>query len=75
MVVLAEVKYESRADEGANAIMFFLFARFDFPEPIILCRRAIHPCELKRVEEDSLFVLAEAVVSATSSGGIGSLGG
>ena len=60
---------------GADAIMFFFFARFDFPEPIILCCQAIHPCEPKRVEEDGLVVLAEAVVSAAGSGGIGPLGG
>ena len=60
---------------GADAIIFFFFARFDFPEPIILCCRAIHQCEPKRVEEDGLFVLAEDVVPAVSSGGIGLLGG
>ena len=57
---------------GANAILVFVFTHFDFPnQKFYAAKRYIHVTE--EGEEDSLFVLAEAVIPDASAGGIGPL--
>ena len=57
---------------GSNAILVFFFTHFDFPDQkFYAARRYIHVT--KEGEEDSLFVLAEAVIPAASAGSIGPL--
>ena len=57
---------------GANAILVFVFTHFDFPdEQFYPAKRYIHVTQ--EDEEDSLFVLAEAVIPAVSAGVIGTL--
>ena len=57
---------------GANAILVFVFTHFDFPyQQFYVAKRYIHVTE--EGEEDSLFVLAEAVIPTISSGAIGPL--
>ena len=57
---------------GANAIMVFVFTHSDFPDQkLYTAKLYIHVTE--EGEENSLFVLAEAVVPAVSDGGIGPL--
>ena len=56
----------------ANAILIFVFTHSDFPDQqFYAAKRYIHV--IKEGEEDSLFVLAEAVVHAASAGGIGTV--
>ena len=57
---------------GANTIMVFVFTHFDFPdEQFYAAKRYIHVTQ--EVEEDSLSVLAEAVIPIVSAGAIGPL--
>ena len=57
---------------GADAILFFVFTHFDFPDKkFYAAKRYIH--RNQEGEEDSLFVLAEAVIPAVSAGSIGPL--
>ena len=57
---------------GANAILVFVFTHFDFPdEQFYAAKRYIHVTQ--EGEEDSLFVLVEAVIPAVSAGAIGPL--
>ena len=52
--------------------MVFVFTHFDFPdEQLYAAKRYIHV--IQEGEEDSLFVLAEAVIPAVSAGTIGPL--
>ena len=70
-VVLVEVdaKFVRR---GPNAIMVFVFTHFKFTDQqFYAAKQYIHATE--EGEEDSLFVLAEAVIPAFSAGGIGPL--
>ena len=58
--------------QGADAILFFVFTHFDFPEEqLYAAKRYIHLTQ--EGEEDSLFVLAEDVIPAVSAGAIGPL--
>ena len=54
---------------GANAILFFVFTHFDFPDKQSYASK-IYIHLTQEVEEDSLFVLAEAVIPAVSAGAI-----
>ena len=57
---------------GADTIMFFVFTHFDFPdEQFYAAKIYIHVTQ--ECEDDSLFVLSEAVTPAVSSGAIGPL--
>ena len=57
---------------GAGAILVFVFAHFDFPDKqFYSAKRYIHVTQ--EGEEDSLFVLVEAVIIAVSAGAIGPL--
>ena len=67
-VVLVEVDAKV-VRQGANAILFFVFTHSDFTDQkIYAAKRYIHVAE--EGEEDSLFVLAEAVFPAVRAGGI-----
>ena len=70
-VVLVEV-YVKVVRRDANTIMVFVFTNSDFPDQkFYAAKQYIHVTE--EGEEDSRFVLAEAVVPAASDGGIGPL--
>ena len=70
-VILVEVDAKV-VRRGANAILVFVFTHFDFPdEQFYAAKRYIHVTQ--EGEEDSLFVLAEAVIPAVSAGAIGTL--
>ena len=58
--------------QGADEIRVLVFTHSDFPDQkLYTAKLYIHVTE--EGEEDSLFVLAEAVVPAVSAGGIGPL--
>ena len=70
-VVLAEVDAKV-VRQGADAILFFIFTHLDFPdEQFYAAKRYIHVTQ--EVEEDSLFVLAEAAIPTVSAVAIGPL--
>ena len=55
--------------QGADAILVFVFTHFDFSnKKFYASKRYIHVTQ--EGEEDSLFVLAEAVIPAVSAGAI-----
>ena len=57
---------------GDNAIIFFVFTNFDFPDQnFYAAKRYIHVT--KEGEEEIPFVLAEAVIPTVSAGAIGPL--
>ena len=57
---------------GADAILVFVFTHFNFPnQQFYAAKRYIHATE--EGEEDILFVLADSVIPAVRSGGIGPL--
>ena len=57
---------------GADAILVFVFTHLDFPDKqLYAAKRYIHVNQ--EGEEDSIFVLAEAVIPAVKSGAIGPL--
>ena len=70
-VILLEVNTKV-VRRGDNAILVFVFTHFDFPdEQFYAAKRYIHVTQ--EGEEDSLFVLAEAVIPSVSAGAIGPL--
>ena len=70
-VVLVEADWKV-VRQGANEILVFVFTHFDFPDQkFYAAKQYIHVT--KECEEESLFVLAEAVIYADITGGIGTL--
>ena len=70
-VILVEVNAKV-VRRGADAILVFVFTHFDFTdEKLYAVKRYIHVTQ--EGEEDSLFVLAEAVIPSVSAGAIGPL--
>ena len=58
--------------QGSNSILVFVFTHFDFPnQQLYAAKRYIYVTE--KGEEDSLFLLEEAVIPAASDGDIGPL--
>ena len=70
-VVLVEVDAKV-VQRGANAMLVFVFTHFDLPnKKLYAAKTYIHVTQ--EGEEDSLFVLAEAVIPDVSAGAIGPL--